>query len=182
MKWWTVKSIFVIPHAASKTFIQLTGHVWLWETPENCFFSVLFVMSRSVSFLTIVCLVADSFIQSRDETYYNKVFRNRDCIPLTGACWILGFAVAISPFSSSRNELNFCDLKFKIPTLDNTHSKMAVSRVSRIDISSRFQFGFKFMESCRIQFSFIHGDYCAYDFNAYTWNCSGLIITATFYE
>ena len=99
-----IKSIFVIPHAASKTFIQLTGHVWLWETPENCFFSVLFVMSRSVSFLTIVCLVADSFIQSRDETYYNKVFRNRDCIPLTGACWILGFAVAISPFSSSRNE------------------------------------------------------------------------------
>ena len=102
-RWWMVKSIFVIPHAASKTFIQLTGHVWLWETPENCFFSVLFVMSRSVSFLTIVCLVADSFIQSRDETYYNKVFRNRDCIPLTGACWILGFAVAISPFSSSRN-------------------------------------------------------------------------------
>ena len=102
----TVKSIFVIPHAASKTFIQLTGHVWLWETPENCFFSVLFVMSRSVSFLTIVCLVANSFIQSRDETYYNKVFRNRDCIPLTGACWILGFAVAISPFSSSRNEFN----------------------------------------------------------------------------
>ena len=117
-KWRTFKSIFVIPHAASKTFIQLTGHVWLWETPENCFFSVLFVMSRSVSFLTIVCLVADSFIQSRDETYYNKVFRNRDCIPLTGACWILGFAVAISPFSSSRNEFNLlsaqilsCDLR-----------------------------------------------------------------------
>ena len=57
---------------------------------------------------------------------------------------------------------------------------MAVPRVSRVDISSRFQSGFEFMESCRIQFSFIHGDHCAYDFNAYTWYCSGLIFATTF--
>ena len=34
------------------------------------------------------------------------------------------------------------------------------------------------MESCRIQFSFIHGYHCAYDSNAYTWYCSGLIFAA----
>ena len=95
----------------------LTGHVWLWETPENCFFAVLFVMTRSVSFLTIICMVIDGFIHTRNKTYYIRVFRHRDCIPvsksslmlalsfcikMTGICWVLGFMVAISPFSNSR--------------------------------------------------------------------------------
>ena len=59
-------------------------------------------MTRSVSFLTIICMVIDGFIQTRNKTYYTRVFRHRDCIPMTGFCWVLGFMVAISPFSNAR--------------------------------------------------------------------------------
>ena len=80
---------------------------------------------------------------------------------------ILQFKEWVQPFLTSNHVI-----------WDRTRLKMAVSRVSRIDISSRFQFGFEFMESCRIQFSFIHGNNCAYDSHAYTWYCSGLIFAA----
>ena len=80
---------------------------------------------------------------------------------------ILQFKEWVQPFVTSNHVI-----------WERTRSKMAVSRVSRIDIPSRFQFGFEFMESCRIQFSFIHGYHCAYDSNAYTWYCSGLIFMA----
>ena len=33
--------------------------------------------------------------------YYKKTFHTRDCIPLTGTCWVVGFSIAIWPFHTS---------------------------------------------------------------------------------
>ena len=63
--------------------------------------TVLYIMTRAVSMMTILAMVFDSYLLRKDVAYYKKTFHTRDCIPLTGTCWVVGFTIAIWPFQSS---------------------------------------------------------------------------------
>ena len=45
--------------------------------------------------MTIMAMVFDSYLLRKDFRYYKKTFHTRDCIPLTGTCWVVGFTIAI---------------------------------------------------------------------------------------
>ena len=45
--------------------------------PENCFFAVLYIMSRAVSLLTILAMLFDSYLLRKDPLCYKKNFHKK---------------------------------------------------------------------------------------------------------
>ncbi|CAG5099307.1 Oidioi.mRNA.OKI2018_I69.XSR.g16430.t2.cds [Oikopleura dioica] len=97
-----IYGVLCLPHILMKNYLVLRGHLCLWETAENCFFAVLFFLSRIVSVFLIISMVLDSYVACVSPNYYKKKFRREDSRIIVGLMWVLCFIISIWPFRHTR--------------------------------------------------------------------------------
>jgi len=96
-----ILGIIVLPHSILKSVSVFQFASVHWETPENCFFAILYAMSRSAAMQSAVLLLFDCWVQTSRPSVYEKMFTKRDCIPIISAVWVVAFISSISSLADA---------------------------------------------------------------------------------